>query len=147
MMVPQTGHASAGRAEMSESFLFRFAFTVLAVFIVFLIFVERDDHALDPHDQLHVQCDAGHAGLEHVLPLGRALRFHAAHQIPGLSLDRTWRASSSSSPRSSTASSLAAFGAEAYQPPRCQPMDLGQHARGPSRPLPRTHQEMILCIW
>src|ERR1700682_353738 len=100
MMVPHTGHASAGRVEMSGSLFFRFAFTVLAVFIVFLVFVERDDHAFRPHDQLYVKRDAGHAGLEHVQPLGCVLRLDAAPQIPGFSLDRTWRASSSSSARS-----------------------------------------------
>src|SRR6266446_6752357 len=109
MMVPHTGHASAGRVEMSGSLFFRFAFTVLPVFIVFLVFVERDDHAFRPHDQLHVQRDAGHAGLNTYSHSGVCSDSTRPTRSPGFSLDRTWRASSSSSARSSKASSRTAL--------------------------------------
>src|SRR5882762_6194540 len=97
MMVPHTGHASADRVEMSGSLFFRFAFTVLAIFIVFL----SSWNEMITHSVLTISFTYS------AMPTTRGLNTYSHSGVcsdstrptrsRGFSLDRTWRASSSSS--------------------------------------------------
>src|SRR5207248_566950 len=66
--VPQTGQASDGKVEMSGGGVRFGCLRALDVFIGYLVAVERDDHALGPYDQLHVQHFADDLGLEYAKP-------------------------------------------------------------------------------
>jgi len=75
---------------MSGSLFFRFAFTVLAVFIVCLVLVERDDHAFRLTISFTYSAMPATRGLN-TYSHSACAQLDTAHQIPGFSLDRTWR--------------------------------------------------------